>query len=83
MTGFEIACCNRRVDGMIVRIGGAGWSLSVQEAMRQLSAEHIRFYVHVEGRSWDVGIREHGGETYLALEPDGFPLHNLLSLPSC
>lgn len=83
MTGFEITCANRDQSGMIIRIGGEGWSMSTQDAITKLITQQLRAYVRVESMLTAVGVRGDGSEAYLALEPDGYPLHHLTTLPSC
>lgn len=67
---------------MIVRIGGDGWSLGIHEAILKLISSQLRFTITIDGNALHVGIRGAGYESYLVLEPDGFPLHNL-NFPSC
>jgi hypothetical protein len=83
MSGYEITCANRDQNGMIIRIGGEGWSLSVQDAITKLVSQQLRVFVRAENTFTDVGVRGEGSNAYLALEPDGYPLHNLSELPSC
>lgn len=83
MSGLEITCANRDQNGTIIRIGGNGWSLGVQEAITKLMMQQLRAYVRVENALLIIGVRGEGADAYLALEPDGYPLHDLTSLPSC
>jgi|FLYN01.1.fsa_nt_gi hypothetical protein len=83
MSGYEITCANRDTRGGIVRIGGEGWSLSVHEAIVKLVSQQLRLNIYVDGRLYDVGVRGDGADAYLAVEPDGFPLHSLAGLQSC
>ena len=82
ITGFEITCLNRNTKGDVVRIGGQGWSLSTHEAIVKLISQQARYNIRVNGDLVQVGVRGEGFDAYLALEPDGFALHNL-DFPSC
>jgi hypothetical protein len=83
MSGFEITCVNKNARGNIVSVGGDGWNLVIYEAIRKTVSQQLRLNIQVEGRSVAVGVRGDGMDAYLALEPDGFPLHQLTNLPSC
>jgi hypothetical protein len=83
MSGYEITCANRDSRGVIIRIGGKGWTLTVREAIIQLTTQRLRLMIYLDGRQAEVGIRGEGNESYLAVEPDGFPLHDLTDLQSC
>ncbi len=83
MSGYEITCANRDAHGQIVRIGGEGWSMSLNEAIARLVREQLRLNIFVDGRYCDVGVRGEGPGAYLALEPDGFPLSEMRDLQSC
>ena len=83
MSGFEITCANRDQHGLIVRVGGVGWSMPIHEAIVRLTSQQIRLHIRVGDALKDVGIRGAGFESYLALEPDGRPLQALLDLASC
>ncbi len=83
MSGYEITCANKNQNGLLTRVGGDNWSLGIQEAMTKLLSQQLRFYVQVDGTPTEVGIRGDGSETYLVLEPNGYPLHQLTSLQSC
>ncbi len=82
-SGFEITCANRRADGTIVRIGGQGWSLSVQEAIIKIVIGQLRLNLLLDNTFVAVGVRGDGSNAYLALEPDGRPLSAVDGLPSC
>jgi hypothetical protein len=83
MTGLEITCANKDQHGAILRIGGDGWSMSIHDAITKLLARELRAYVRSGNTFAAVGLRGDGADAYLALEPDGVPLHDLTSLPSC
>ena len=82
MSGFEITCINRDSRGLVVRIGGIGWSLGAHDAIVKVISNQIRFSIRVNGELVQVGVRREGFDAYLALEPEGFRLHNL-NFPSC
>jgi hypothetical protein len=82
MSGFEITCINKNSRGLVVRIGGSGWSLGAHDAIVKVVSNQIRFSIRANGNLVQVGVRGEGIDAYLVLEPDGFPLHNLI-FPSC
>ena len=82
MSGFEITCINKNAQGLIVRIGGDGWSFSVHDAIVKIISNQILFTVYVAGDYLQVGVKGEGFDAYLALKVDGVALHDL-SLPSC
>jgi len=82
MSGFEITCANKNSRGLVVRIGGEGWSLGAHEAIIKIISNQVRFTIRVNGKLVQVGTRGEGFGAYLALEPAGSPLHNL-NFPSC
>jgi hypothetical protein len=83
ITGYEITCANKNRNGLLVRLGGENWSMGIQDAVTKLVSQQIRFYLHVDGKPIEVGIRGDGSDSYLVLEPDGFPLHQIMDLQSC
>jgi uncharacterized protein DUF3892 len=83
VVGYEITCANRDTSGGLLRVGGEGWTLSTHEAIVKLISQQLRLNIVVDGQFMDVGIRGEGFNAYLVTEPDGVPLHNLISLPSC
>lgn len=60
-----------------------GWSLDIREAVVKIMSAQIRLYIQVKGQFVEIGIRGDGSDSFLVLEPDGFPLHNLPDFPSC
>ena len=83
VSGLEILCVSKNYAGSIVQISGDGWSLTTREAIMQILNKQLRLNIRVDGIYHDVGLRGEGFDTYLATEPDGFPLHNLTDLPAC
>lgn len=83
VSGLEILCASKNYAGNIIRIGGDGWSLEAREAIVKILNGQLRLNIRVDGIYLDVGLRGEGFDTYLVIEPDGFPLHNLSDLPSC
>jgi hypothetical protein len=83
MSGFEITCVNKDQHGMIVRVGGEGWNIGIRDAILDIIGQRLRLYVHVDDKFVDIGVQGEGFDAYLALEPDGLPLHEVTSLPSC
>jgi hypothetical protein len=82
-SGLEISCANKNQQGMIVRLGGQGWSLSLHEAILGLVHNHIRLCILIGNEYFDVGIRGDGNDSYLVLEPEGKPLSEVEGLLSC
>lgn len=82
-SGFHITCINKNQLGIVIRIGGDGWTMSIREAVAQLASERIRLVVLLDNQYVEVGIRTRNSDSYLALEPDGTPLDELEGLPSC
>lgn len=82
-SGFQITCANKNPGGMIVRLGGPGWSLSQHEVVQQIVTRHLRLYIVIGDETFEVGLRGEGSSTYLVLEPDGTPLHTIDTLQSC
>jgi hypothetical protein len=82
MSGFEITCINVNSSGRIERIGGNGWSLGIHEAIIKLITQQVRFIIRANGEYIQIGVRGEGFDSFLVLEPDGFPPHNL-NFPSC
>jgi hypothetical protein len=83
MSGFEVTCANKNQRGVIVRVGGAGWSMETREVLLKIMSNQLRFRIRVNEEFIDIGIRGEGFDAYLALEPEGFPLNDLTDLPSC
>jgi len=83
ISGFQITCANKNTQGTIVRIGGPGWSLQAQDAIMRGISHRIRLYILLGNIHHDVSVRGDGADAYLALEPDGQPLHAIDGLPSC
>jgi hypothetical protein len=82
-SGFQITCANKNPNGVIVRVGGQGWSLSIHEAIVKISSQQLRLHIRLDNEYFDIGVRGNGTSAYLVLEPDGTPLHNVSGLPSC
>jgi hypothetical protein len=83
VSGYQITCANKNPNGMIVRVGGRGWSLSLNEAIMKLVAKQIRLHIRQGNEFIDIGVRGRGTDAYLVLEPDERPLHEVVGLPSC
>lgn len=83
VSGLEITCVSKNYAGDIIRISGDGWSLETRDAIVQILNKQLRLNIRVDGKQLDVGLRGEGFNTYLATEPDGFPLHKLTDLPAC
>jgi hypothetical protein len=83
MSGFQITCANKNTEGVIVRIGGPGWSLSMQEFITRMVSETLRLNILLGNEYFDVGLRGEGNDTFLVLEPDGVALSEIEGLQSC
>jgi hypothetical protein len=83
VSGLQITCANRNPNGVIVRVGGQGWSLSIHEAIIKISSQQIRLHIRLGNEYFDIGVRGHDTNAYLVLEPDERPLHEVVGLPSC
>jgi hypothetical protein len=83
MSGLEITCVNKRPDGAIVRIGGDNWTLTVHEAIVMMISQRLRLTININDEYYDVGVRGDGFDSYLVLEPDGSPLHEVQTMLSC
>lgn len=82
-SGFEITCVNKNHLGVIVRIGGVGWSLSAEDAIRKLLSRQLGFTILLNNQYRDLGIRGSHPDVYLAVEPEGYALHDIADIPSC
>jgi hypothetical protein len=83
VSGFQITCAIKNPNGIIVRVGGHGWSLSLHAAILRISSGQLRLHIRQGDEYFDIGMRGDGTNAYLALEPDGIPLHEVVGLPSC
>lgn len=82
-SGLEISCANKNLSGVIVRVGGVGWSLSHHEAILGIIQNRLRLHILIGNEFFDIGVRGEGNDSYLVLEPDGTPLHEVEGLQSC
>jgi len=86
---YQVTCINKidraSAHESIRRIGGPGWSMSQQEAIRQISAGESMFWGARAGvpSGWLVVARSAAGNLYVKTEADGEMPNNLLSLPEC
>lgn len=82
-TGFQVTCANKNQQGVIVRVGGPGWSLSCQEAVQKIDANQLRLHIFIGDEVFDIGVRVADNDAYLVLEPDATPLSEVSELKSC
>jgi hypothetical protein len=85
---YEITCINKTnrtsPHECIANVGGVGWELPVQGAVRAIETQQASFYVNRGGRRVDVIVAiSPQGHKYLKTISDGFLPNNLLSLPEC
>lgn len=82
-SGLQITCANKNQNGTIVRLGGAGWSMSLHEVISKIITDHLRLYIFIGDTLHEVGIRGKGQNSYLVLESDETPLSEIDGLISC
>jgi hypothetical protein len=85
----RITCINKH-DGedaleRITHVGGEGWKLSEQEAIRRINTGRESFYVEEPSGDPTVVVVGIGacGTLYLRTTTDSGPPNDLLSLPEC
>ena len=83
MSGFHVTCINRNPAGLIIRIGGADWSMSLAEAISGLVYKRLRLTILIGNEYFDIGLRGQGSNTYLVVEPEGKALAVIEGLYSC
>lgn len=83
MSGFEITCVNKDQRGLILRVGGVGWSMEAHDAIVKLITNKVRLNILLGNEYVEVGVRGEGFDSYLAIEPEGQALHLVEGLPSC
>jgi len=80
---WQITCANKNTQGIIVRIGGPGWSLGIHEAIVKLVSKQIQLKILVGNETFVVDVHGEGMDAYLVLQSDGRALHELDRLASC
>lgn len=83
ISGFQITCANKNLNGTIVRLGGPGWSLSHREAIHRILGNELRLHIFIGDESFDIGVRGEGDDAHLVLEPEAKALHEVEGLASC
>jgi hypothetical protein len=82
----RITCVNKQprndVHKQIERVGGSGWSISQDEAIRNIENGEA-YEVTVGGVTAQVVIATHNGHKYIKTTADGYGGNNLLNLPEC
>ncbi|MHB9144735.1 MAG: DUF3892 domain-containing protein [Symbiobacteriia bacterium] len=83
----QVTCINKRdhynPHERITHIGGAGWRLTEDEAIRNIEARYEDYYVSKNGRRVNVVVESRNGRKYLKTEDDDYAPNNLLALPEC
>ena len=57
VTGFQITCANKNLNGTIVRVGGPGWSLSQREAIQKIIGNELRLHIFIGDDTFEIGVR--------------------------
>jgi hypothetical protein len=82
----QITCVNKQprndVHKQIERVGGSGWSISQDEAIRNIENGET-YEVTMNGIAARVVIATHNGHKYIKTAADGYGANNLLSLQEC
>ncbi|HEX6369178.1 MAG TPA: DUF3892 domain-containing protein [Longimicrobium sp.] len=84
----QITCINKddrqNPYQRITHVGGAGWKMTQQDAIRAIESRQRAFYVSTGGRAVTVIVAtSQYGNKYLKTEADSSEPNNLLSLPEC
>jgi hypothetical protein len=88
MSRRQVTCISKRgnhhhAHERISSIGGSGWKLSEDDAIKTIEGGKDEFYVSAGGRTVDVVVATHKGRKYLKTTADSYSPDNLLSLPEC
>jgi hypothetical protein len=84
----QITCINKddrqNPYQRITHVGGVGWKMTQQDAIRAIENRQRSFYVSRGGRAVAVIVATSAhGNKYLKAEADSSEPNNLLSLPEC
>jgi hypothetical protein len=85
----QIACINKddrqNPYQRITHVGGTGWRMTLQEAIRAIESGQRSFYVSRGGGNTVrvIVATSQNGNKYLKTEADSSEPNNLLSLPEC
>lgn len=84
----QITCINKddrqNPYQRITHVGGTGWKMKQQDAIRGIESGTRSFYVSRGGNAVRVVVATSPyGNRYLKTEADGSEPNNLLSLPEC
>jgi hypothetical protein len=84
----QITCINKddrqNPYQRITHVGGTGWKMTQQDAIRAIENRQRSFYVSSGGRAVNVIVAtSQYGNKYLKTEADSSEPNNLLSLPEC
>lgn len=67
----------------ITHVGGSGFYITQEQAIRDIELDSTAYYVSVAGVSVWVVVASRNGRNYLKTQNDGDEPNNLLSLPQC
>lgn len=88
MSDYQVTCIRRDssdTDRRIDRLGGPGWSETIDTVIIYIQRGTHRFWTTAGGTSTWVIVKQHpvSRRYYLATEADSSTSNNLLSLPEC
>jgi hypothetical protein len=71
------------IHKQIENVGGAGWKITQDQAIRNIETGTEQYEVVVNGMRTDVIVAIHNGNRYIKTRADSYGGNNLLSLPEC
>ena len=87
MAARRIECASRKTrDGSqrITHVGGSGWKISHEDAVRDIESGKASYYCDAGGQSYLVIVaRDEAGAKFIKTVIDGDVPDSLLKLPEC